>query len=239
MFTSDTIFQRSPSGREEIYQKKCGLTQSERQVLIVIDGVTPCGVIRDKLTSLTPERIERALATLHRKELILEVLMPLADQQGDEVESAVVERFLQQDPTDPVTIISFDPDDEFGDLLSPSAQPAAPTALAAVTSSLPPPPQIPELTLDAEMPLPTAQEPSTSVMDENLIAQVDMLAAEVRAARREAEQTAAATLSYVPGTADLAQGELSEEGPRMHWGYWLILLGLGCFAAFLWGRLRG
>ena len=237
MFTSETIFQRSPSGREEIYQKKCGLTQSERQVLIMIDGVTACCAIRDKLTSLTPERVERALTTLQRKELILEVFMPLADQQVEEVESAVVERFLQQDPTDPVTIISFDPDDEFGDLLSPPAKPVAAVAPAAVVPSLPPSPQIPELPLDAAMPSPSNLEP-VSVMDENLIAQVDMLAAEVRAARRDAGQAAAAGPIHMSGDADFGQGELTQEAGRMHWGYWLTLLGLGCFAAFLWGRLR-
>ena len=111
MFDPTIIFQRSHTGRNEIYEKKCGLTQSERLVLIMIDGVTSYSGVRSKLPALTDERFSRAVNTLLKKELILEVFMPVEGQEVEEVESAVVDRFLQQDPTDPLTIISFDPDE--------------------------------------------------------------------------------------------------------------------------------
>lgn len=105
------VFQRSETGRAEIHEKKCGLTQSERLVLIMIDGVSTQEGVRAKLPVLTDERFRRAIRTLQQKDLIQEVLMPLADQRPEEVERSVIDRFLQQDPLDPVTIIMRDDDE--------------------------------------------------------------------------------------------------------------------------------
>ena len=153
MFDPTIIFQRSHTGRNEIYEKKCGLTQSERLVLIMIDGVTSYSGVRSKLPALTDERFSRAVNTLLKKELILEVFMPVEGQEVEEVESAVVDRFLQQDPTDPLTIISFDPDEEFGVFgrpisppgLAQEAQAAMAESVASVEPSPPVQPHIPEL----------------------------------------------------------------------------------------------
>ena len=70
MFNPSIIFQRTHAGREEIKQKSHGLTQSERLVLIMIDGVASYQGVRDKLPALTDVRFERALKKLHQKELV-------------------------------------------------------------------------------------------------------------------------------------------------------------------------
>jgi hypothetical protein len=108
------VFQRSDSGRDEIYAKTHGLTQSERLVLTIIDGVTPYDGLRQKLKGLSRDRFDRALSALLKKHLVFEVLFPVEDQKPETLDAKVTDRFLQQDPLDPVTIIVFDTDDEFG-----------------------------------------------------------------------------------------------------------------------------
>lgn len=114
MFNPEAIYQRTEAGRDEIYKKTQGLTQSERLVLIMIDGVTPYQGIRSKLPVLKDERFHKALLTLQKKDLVAEVFLQLEDQQAEQLDLTVIERFLQQEPLDPVTIISLDPDEEFG-----------------------------------------------------------------------------------------------------------------------------
>lgn len=126
------IYQRTESGRNEIRNKLHGLTQSERLVLIVVDGVTPYGAMRLKLKGLVQERFDRALSKLLQKRMIIEVLLPTDDDVADNYDSATVDRFLQQDPLDPVTIISFDPEDEFGLDDAPSPVADATQALGSV-----------------------------------------------------------------------------------------------------------
>ena len=55
------IFQRTDLGRAEIRDKRHGLTQSERLVLIIVDGVSSYAQLRVKLKSLVKERFDRAL----------------------------------------------------------------------------------------------------------------------------------------------------------------------------------
>ncbi len=129
------LFQRTESGRDTIRTKAIKLTQSERLLLIIIDGATPYGVLRKEVWALSEERFDRALATLLREGLIFEVLFPVQEQKAEELDSTVVERFLQQDPLDPVTIISFDPEDEFGTDDSPVTTPAV--AVKAEETNLP------------------------------------------------------------------------------------------------------
>lgn len=105
MFDPQVTFQRTHTGRTEIHEKKAGLTQSERLVLIMVDGVTPYQGVRTKLPVLTHHRFERAIRTLLQKELISEVFMPVDGAHAEQVEKTVIDRFLQQDPLDPLTII--------------------------------------------------------------------------------------------------------------------------------------
>lgn len=108
------ILQRTSLGLETIKTKSVRLTQSERLILIVVDGVTPYATLREKVWALSTERFTHALKTLLARDLIFEVLLPDEAQQPEELDSSVVDHFLQQDPLDPVTIISVDPEDHFG-----------------------------------------------------------------------------------------------------------------------------
>ncbi|MGE5649345.1 MAG: hypothetical protein ACM34A_04035, partial [Bacillota bacterium] len=90
MFEPNVIFQRTQAGRDEIYEKQRRLTQSERLVLIMVDGTTSYQGVRNKLPVLTEERFQRALTTLHKKELILEVFLPIEGQQPEEMEQTVI-----------------------------------------------------------------------------------------------------------------------------------------------------
>ncbi len=106
------IFQRTDLGRAEIRDKRHGLTQSERLVLIIVDGVSSYGQLRVKLKSLVKERFDRALRSLSDKGLLYEVMFPLDNQVPDFVEPDAMDRFLRQEDSDPVSVIAYQPEEE-------------------------------------------------------------------------------------------------------------------------------
>lgn len=108
MFDVMTIFQRTTRGLAEIRNKTHELTQSERLVLIIVDGVTPCEGLRDKLKGLADARFERALQTLLDKGLIAERDFSVDGMPTESLDLGVVDRFLQQAPLDPVTLAAQD-----------------------------------------------------------------------------------------------------------------------------------
>lgn len=114
-----SVFQRTESGRDTIKNKTFKLTQSERLLLIVVDGVTNYEELRKEVWALSEERFNRALTTLLNAGLIFEVMLVLQTQEPEVLDKGVVEHFLRQDPMDPVTIISSYPEDEFGEGDSP------------------------------------------------------------------------------------------------------------------------
>lgn len=109
------VFQRTESGKAEIRNKDKGLTQSERLVLIIADGVSSYADLRRKLKSLARERFDRAVRKLTDKGLLYEVMFPEEGQKPDMVDPEMMDRFLRQEDDDPVSIISFDPEEEHGD----------------------------------------------------------------------------------------------------------------------------
>jgi hypothetical protein len=115
---ASAIYQRTDAGRMEIQLKKQGLTQSERLLLIVVDGRAPLSELGEKLKVLEGNRVIRAVEKLACKHLIYEVLMVSAVPKADAFDTEVVDRFLQQDPLDPVTIVSFDDEYDYEDLES-------------------------------------------------------------------------------------------------------------------------
>jgi hypothetical protein len=209
-----TIYQRTPAGRDEIHHKQAGLTQSERQVLIMIDGVMPYQGVRSKLSALSDERFERAVRALLKKELIGEVFLPIAGQEAEQIETFIVDRFLQQEPTDPVTIISYDPEEDFGDLSSDSLDAS--------------PMHIPELDVIV------APEPA---VDETHARMVDSLQEELRMRQAERrEQSSQSVIVPMPERAGVSQGAKSLPQPPglgAHWGYWMIGLGVFLILAFI------
>lgn len=209
-----TIYQRTPAGREEIHHKQAGLTQSERQVLIMIDGLTPYQGVRGKLSALVDERFERAVRALLKKELISEVFLPVAGQEAEQIEASVIDRFLQQESTDPVTIISYDPEEDFGDL---SGHPFETMAV-----------HIPELDIIV------ASEPA---VDEAHARMVDSLQEELLARQVERrQQNNQIVIAPKSEQSDAPQSNISSpQSPNlgMHWGYWMIGIGMFFILAFV------
>ena len=240
MFQPETLFQRSHSGRSEIYKKACGLTQSERLVLIMVDGVTPYLGLRSKMAGLTEDRIQRALHTLLEKELVHEVLLPVPDQLPEEIDKQVVDRYLLQDPLDPVTVISLDPEEDL------AAIPRRPTSPSSAV-------------LPVEGSAQAGRRASAPQLDAWLKAQLQTYVAasseldqsDNGSVTREGPITVSATSplsgdTMAAGSAQLVWGvpeqfvrvdnspAIFESGPRsmlesirrLHWGYWAI--GAGC-----------
>lgn len=120
MLDHQAVCARTEVGRNEIRRKSHGLTQSERLVLILMDGVANLSVIKSRLQGLTPERFNRAVDKLLATNMIEFVLLQVSSQQPEVIDDETADLFLRQDVLDPVTIISFEPEDDFS--FSSSAQ---------------------------------------------------------------------------------------------------------------------
>jgi hypothetical protein len=247
MTDSSIIFQRTHSGREEIHQKSHGLTQSERLVLIMVDGVSSFKEMRAKLPVLTDERFSRALQKLQAKELVLEVFMPLDGQAPEELERTVIDRFLQQDPMDPVTVILRDPEDELG-MLSHGMQTGtwsqtpirvkkeenvSATAVAAARVVNDPP----LLTISTSPPtLPIWPEPT---LDADDVKEADALMEELRVRRAQKSSATITQPAPIQMPELVMQPAYEELNPfkAVHWGYWLIVSGLSFIVGFVLARI--
>lgn len=244
-----TIFQRTESGRETIKRKSRKLTQSERLLLIIINGVTPYDVLRKEVWSLSEDRFDRALRKLLKEELIEEVLLPVANQEAEQLDSMEVDRFLQQDPLDPVTIISFDPEDEFGIDVNPfSSFPATSNEKEADANATAFPAALQSEPTAAAMPLPPPSENSDAGAQPATGAAVEQSAAlkslSMQLAQDGNEERAGFFQVPVPAPAlanALHSSELEAElpddwpepaaanvpdvSPRLVWIYWVALIG--------------
>jgi hypothetical protein len=231
------IFQRTQSGRDEIYNKSHGLTQSERLVLIMIDGVTSYKEVRAKLPVLAEDRFNRALLNLQKKELILEVFMPLEGQAADDLESTVIDRFLQQDPMDPLTLIFVDPEEELG---IPHPAPASKRSEAA-------PPKWAAATVQGG----TANTSTTEVAEssrqsdddmdfDDLIELADTVEKEVRARHSERGNRPRPAMESIHHARERVRQHAEREQSivrSLHWGYWLIGVGIAFIGGFLLARI--
>jgi len=231
MFDPAIIFQRTQAGKDEIQQKSHGLTQSERLVLIMIDGATAYQGIRSKLPVLTDARFDRALTKLLQKDLVCEVFLPLDGVGPEEIERSVIDRFLQQDPMDPLTILFIDPDEQFDDMITESV-PAKPVVPAYSN----PTDFVPAQAAMVKTTTPNPQGP----MNEEDIRIADSLAEEVRALNAtrpvRVEPIRRMDIESEPRerpAAPRARFKVSD----IHWGYWLIALGFAFIAGFFLAKL--
>lgn len=213
MIDPSQIFQRTQAGREEIQKKSHGLTQSERLVLIMVDGASATHAVRSKLPVLTDERFNRALGNLQKKDLITEVLLPLEGQAADELEPTIIDRFLQQDPLDPVTIILLDPE-EYLDV--PVEAPLSPA-----------PKEVPPS-------LPTEPLTAADILDE-LNELAVMVEKEVR--ERPSMPSPKAPQKILDVMPLRLESSSSTESLRLHWGYWMIAVGAAFILGYFFERL--
>lgn len=73
MLNPKVFFQRTDQGVKELMSSKAQLNQSERLLLIMIDGVTSYEMLCSKLKGLASSRVEKGLVGLAKKGLITEV----------------------------------------------------------------------------------------------------------------------------------------------------------------------
>jgi hypothetical protein len=263
--TPTTVYVRTEAGRIEIHEKKSGLTQSERLVLIMVDGVACCGQIQQKLSSLTTDRFSRALKTLLKKELISEIFLQVEDQPAEEIDQSIVDRYLHQDPLDPVTIISFHPEDEFEDTKKEKASPVLASESVPELTQIVATPAIDvahakladelhdELAArNVEWKRKQAEQHATGVGPNVRVADsltsfsgaaISPTAGRLQAdtSRKAMIRTAAPAPSQSPteGIAPLKSDKLplTSRLSELHWGYWLIASGSAFILGFLVLRL--
>lgn len=114
------LFERTADGWDEIKHKSHGLTQSERLVLILVDGKSTLAEMRVKAPSLKLERFNLALQKLCDLGLVVEQMLqpdvPVLTENWPEAPTPdEVQRFLQQDKLDPVSVILQDSVEEVAD----------------------------------------------------------------------------------------------------------------------------
>ncbi len=104
------IYQRTDRGVREVYEKSHQFTQSERLILILLDGRLNVAGLKTRLPSLNDERIERAMRKLQDAGLV----EPMGSAEAARVNGAAagasplepeaVAQFLEQSDLDPITI---------------------------------------------------------------------------------------------------------------------------------------
>ncbi len=102
------VYRRTDHGVREVYEKSHQFTQSERLILILLDGRLNVAGLKTRLPSLNDERIERAMRKLQDAGLVEQ--MGLGDPsrgngaaEPSRLEPEAVAHFLEQTELDPVT----------------------------------------------------------------------------------------------------------------------------------------
>jgi len=101
MAANNIKLQRTPKGEGEIRKKSHSLTQSQRLILATVDGVSQIAELQRKLGGMAKRRFTLAVADLTARGLVEEAKNPLVP---DRLDLQLVERFVRQDPLDPITI---------------------------------------------------------------------------------------------------------------------------------------
>src|SRR5512145_1331040 len=110
---SAMVYRRTDRGLREVYEKSHQFTQSERLVLILLDGRLNVDGLRARLPSLDNERIERTIVKLEEAGLVEPIVAPDASSSPAEevmrLEPEIVAHFLEQSDLDPGTASTADP----------------------------------------------------------------------------------------------------------------------------------
>jgi hypothetical protein len=125
------IYRRTDRGVREVYEKSHQFTQSERLILILLDGRLNVAGLQARLPSLNDERIERALGKLQEAGLV-EPMGSLDAIKASGVvheiarlEPEAVAHFLEQTDLDPVTVFGSTEEEVATELVRASVEHAA------------------------------------------------------------------------------------------------------------------
>lgn len=104
------IYRRTDHGVREVYEKSHQFTQSERLILILLDGRLDVAGLKTRLPSLNDERIERAMRKLQDAGLVEPMgareaprLNGTSVREPGRLEPEAVAQFLEQSELDPIT----------------------------------------------------------------------------------------------------------------------------------------
>jgi hypothetical protein len=137
------VYQRTDQGVREVYEKSHQFTQSERLILILLDGRLNVAGLKTRLPSLNDERIERALRKLQDAALVEP--MGLGDPARNNGSAArglspeAVAQFLEQSDLDPITIFGDSDEAVASELVRARVEQAA-AQLAREVAAAPPVP---------------------------------------------------------------------------------------------------
>jgi hypothetical protein len=125
------IYRRTDRGVREVYEKSHQFTQSERLILILLDGRLNVAGLQARLPSLNDERIERALGKLQEAALVEPMgSMDAIKASGlipeiARLEPEAVAHFLEQTDLDPVTVFGSTDEEVATELVRASVEHAA------------------------------------------------------------------------------------------------------------------
>ena len=124
------MYRRTDRGVREVYEKSHQFTQSERLILILLDGRLNVAGLKTRLPSLNDERIERALGKLQDANLVEPISYEAGKGNGSlpdttPLEPEAVAHFLEQTDLDPVTVFGDSEETIAAEMVRASVEKAA------------------------------------------------------------------------------------------------------------------
>ena len=133
------MYRRTDRGVREVYEKSHQFTQSERLILILLDGRLNVAGLKTRLPSLNDERIERALRKLQEASLVEPISYEAGKGNGSvspdttPLEPEAVAQFLEQTDLDPVTVFGDSEEAVAAEMVRASVERAAAQLAREVT----------------------------------------------------------------------------------------------------------
>ena len=133
------MYRRTDRGVREVYEKSHQFTQSERLILILLDGRLNVAGLKTRLPSLNDERIERALGKLQAANLVEPISYEAGKGNGSvspdttPLEPEAVAHFLEQTDLDPITVFGDSEETVAAEMVRASVERAAAQLAREVT----------------------------------------------------------------------------------------------------------
>ena len=133
------MYRRTDRGVREVYEKSHQFTQSERLILILLDGRLNVAGLKTRLPSLNDERIERALGKLQAANLVEPISYEAGKGNGSvspdttPLEPEAVAHFLEQPDLDPITVFGDSEETVAAEMVRASVERAAAQLAREVT----------------------------------------------------------------------------------------------------------
>ena len=133
------MYRRTDRGVREVYEKSHKFTQSERLILILLDGRLNVAGLKTRLPSLNDDRIERALRKLQDASLVEQISYEAGKGNGSAapdttpLEPEAVAHFLEQTDLDPIMVFGDSEEAIAAEMVRASVEQAAAQLAKEVT----------------------------------------------------------------------------------------------------------